>query len=197
MTKKTIATLFCASLVLFYLGSRRADLSAKKEQDMIVDAQLPSVDVIEDVIGDKLVRLNDGKLVPYEMKEDIKVYGLYFSAYWCPACKKYSPELVKWYNEFKQKNPSVEIVFVSNDRSEALMRTYMQRMKMPFPALRYDSKKDQAILQNIYKYAGGGMPCLVAVTENGEVLSHTYTQTGFRWPSAVTDDIEAFMNTLK
>ena len=44
---------------------------------------------------------------------------LYFSASWCPPCRKLSPVLSRWAKKYKD---DVGVVFVSHDRSESEVR---------------------------------------------------------------------------
>ncbi len=49
-----------------------------------------------------------------------KMVGIYFSAHWCPPCRAFTPNLVK----FRDKNKDeFEIVFVSSDKDEAAQKS--------------------------------------------------------------------------
>jgi nucleoredoxin len=47
-----------------------------------------------------------------------KTVLVYFSAHWCPPCRRFTPELVKFYNDLLLKRTDFEIIFASSDRSE-------------------------------------------------------------------------------
>src|SRR4029078_13456555 len=83
------------------------------------------------VKGD-LVTSQNGTLSPYNDQplERKKLIGLYFSAHWCGPCRKFTPELVAYYNRIVATHPEFEIVFVSNDRTAARLDTYMRQMTM-------------------------------------------------------------------
>src|SRR6202035_597499 len=100
-----------------------------------------------------------------------KLIGLYFSAHWCGPCRKFTPELVDYYNRMAPQHPEFEIIFVSDDKSSAGMETYMREASMPWPAI--DFQKISAATE-IKKYAGRGIPCLVLVDSNGKVVSNSY-----------------------
>ena len=51
-----------------------------------------------------------------------KIVGLYFSASWCPPCRKFSPELSKLR---AAHSADFAVVFVSCDRSEAEMKSFI------------------------------------------------------------------------
>jgi len=55
-----------------------------------------------------------------------KYYAIYYSAGWCGPCRAFTPDLVKWYKRNKSKHPDFELIFVSSDRSEEDMASYMK-----------------------------------------------------------------------
>ena len=61
-----------------------------------------------------------------------KIVGLYFSAGWCPPCRRFSPELA----QFQEQNSDEFVVcFVSSDRSEADMLSFVKGksfLRVPF-----------------------------------------------------------------
>merc|ERR1712183_768568 len=66
----------------------------------------------------------------------------YFSAHWCPPCRRFTPMLAEFYKAASQLG--VEIVFVSADQSEDAMFSYMKVE---------------------------GIPTLVVVTKEGKLLT--------------------------
>src|SRR6266849_7468987 len=92
--------------------------------------------------------------------EKKKLIALYFSAHWCAPCRKFTPELVEYYNRVATQHPEFEIVFVSFDKSQFAMETYMREANMPWPAVDFPKIGGK---EAIRKYAGDGIPCLVLV----------------------------------
>jgi len=97
------------------------------------DAGLPDVEQPSKPPGDILPLLfEDGTTTPI-LEDDTglrqgaaalagKIVGLYFSAGWCPPCRKFSPELAS----FQSKHADdFTVCFVSSDHSEAEMRRFM------------------------------------------------------------------------
>jgi nucleoredoxin len=119
--------------------------------------------------------------------EKKKLVGLYFSARWCPECRKFTPKLVSYYNKVAAAHPEFEILFISNDKSPSAMETYMRDEQMPWPAVSYDKIAGNEALR---KYAGPGIPCLVIVDDTGKVIFDTYAGTNFRGPEAVLADLD-------
>lgn len=53
-----------------------------------------------------------------------KLVLLYFSAHWCPPCRKFTPRLKEFYEAANKMNKQLEIVFVSCDEDETSAREY-------------------------------------------------------------------------
>ena len=116
-----------------------------------------------------------------------KLIGLYFSARWCPSCRKFTPELVEYYNRVVAAHPEFEIVFVSNDRSGPAMEAYMRDTQMPWPAVSFDKIAEKEVLN---RYAGSGIPCLVVIDAQGKVISDSYDGKTYRGPQKVLADLD-------
>lgn len=84
-----------------------------------------------------------------------KKVGFYFSASWCPPCRRFTPTLVELYNEFSSKD--FEIVFVSRDKDEDSFNDYFS--KMPWLAIPFSDSDTRNNLNELFK--GRGIPHLV------------------------------------
>jgi len=76
---------------------------------------------------------------------------LYASAHWCPPCRKYTPQLVKFYNDakkFYKSNPtrakSIQVVFVSADHDMNGFKNYYATM--PWLAVPFDADTREKLL---------------------------------------------------
>jgi nucleoredoxin len=143
----------------------------------------------QEVKGD-LVHLQYGDLVRYDddMLDQKKLIALYFSAHWCAPCRKFTPQLIDYYNRVSPQHPEFEVVFVSWDKSQFGFETYMHETNMPWPAIDY---KKLAGKDSIRKYAGEGIPCLVLVDQNGVVVSDSFMGKKFVGPQKVLSDLDA------
>lgn len=136
----------------------------------------------------KLVKLDKkGKMVETHLSkpDDIDYYVLYFSAHWCPPCRKFTPQFVRQYDMHKKYEVPYrnrfEVIFVSNDRSEDKMDAYMKWAHMKWPALSWDSREDSP---EITQYSCPGIPCVVVVDRNGRVLADSYEDGEYLGPEA-------------
>ena len=117
--------------------------------------------------------------------------ALYFSAHWCGPCRKFTPQLVEFYNRVAAQHPEFEVIFVSDDRSAPEMQTYMRELNMPWPAIDYQKLAERAAIK---KYSGAGIPCLVLLDATGKVLSDSYAGKNYLGPAKVMADIDSIFS---
>lgn len=118
-----------------------------------------------EMLGDSLIT-NDGTKVAKEHLQG-KYLGLYFSASWCPPCRRFSPVLCETYNKIKAKRNDVEFIFVSSDQDEKSFKAYFH--KMPFLALPFDCEKQKNALSSFFEVEG--IPTFVIVDPNGQLIT--------------------------
>eukprot|EP00741_Cyanophora_paradoxa_P013326 tig00020684_g12869.t1 len=93
---------------------------------------------------------------------------LYFSASWCGPCKQFTPVLMQFYKENKDKEgQQFEIVFVSQDHSEEEFLKYYK--DMPWAAIPYEERDRAAALGRKFRVAG--IPMLVVLDEEGRLCT--------------------------
>ena len=153
----------------------------------------PVSTILADQFKGDLVAWRNGGLVGLsrfddEVIEKKKLIALYFSAHWCGPCRKFTPQLVEFYNRVAPQHPEFEIIFVSNDRSAGAMEAYMRDLKMPWPAIDFAKLPNKSALK---KYAGEGIPCLVLLDASGKVISDSYVGKNFVGPEKVLTDLAA------
>merc|ERR1712110_1290616 len=90
----------------------------------------------------------------------------YFSAHWCPPCRRFTPMLAEFYKTASELG--VEIVFVSADQSEDAMFSYMKESHGNWFAVGHNSDLAEK-LNNKFKVEG--IPTLVVVTKEGKLLT--------------------------
>ena len=93
-----------------------------------------------------------------------KIVGLYFSAGWCPPCRKFSPELSRFQ---AAHSDDFAVIFISCDHSEAEMKSFCAGkgfLRVPF------GSEARATIQA--RMGVSMLPTLVIVdVESGEVLT--------------------------
>jgi len=99
---------------------------------------------------------------------DIQVICYYFSAHWCPPCRGFTPVLADFYNELKEAGAAIEVVFVSSDRSDADMKSYMQESHGDWLAATWGSPLVSTLKT---KYGISGIPSLIVVRQDGTLIT--------------------------
>lgn len=145
---------------------------------------------IYDFVKGDLVRPKNGNLVQTDDPSlaQKKLILFYFSAHWCAPCRKFTPQLVEYYNRVSAQHPEFELIFYSFDKSASAMETYMREMNMPWPAIDYQKLQAKETLK---KNAGEGIPSLVLVDQTGKVISSTYVGKQNLGPAKVLADLDA------
>ncbi|XP_032873617.1 nucleoredoxin-like protein 2 [Amblyraja radiata] len=124
-----------------------------------------------DVFAGHMLVNRDGEAVDPEEALKNKVVGIYFSGGWCPPCRDFTPRLCEFYTELMlETEPAAqfEIVFVSSDKSQADMESYIAAMHGDWLALPW---KDQYKTELKKKYTITAIPKLVIVKQNGDVIT--------------------------
>ena len=140
-----------------------------------------------------LVHWHQGTLSHFddEALENKKLYLLFFSANWSPQGRKFTPQLVEYYNRVAPQHPEFEVIFFSADRSPFGMETYMGQANMPWPAVAYEKLGSKAAIQNNFVR---GFPCLILVDGTGKVLSNSYGTERNLGPETVLADLDKIFN---
>jgi nucleoredoxin len=166
----------CSILSIFYLISLSSPLRA--------------ANILEPIQND-LVSLQDRTLKPAPSlnQAELKYVAFYFSSSWC-ICKKYSPEMVKWYNKTKKRYPYFELILMTSDKTEADMQKYMLDQKMEWPALAFAKKNTKLNFANFPKNGIHGV-CLLNM--EGKVLATTFDQDQFNGPTLTLKAIDRIL----
>lgn len=133
----------------------------------------PGETPILDGLKSKLVRCHDGAVSPADGTEleKKKLVALYYSAHWCAPCRKFTPQLVDYYNRVEADHPEFEIIFVSSDRSRFGWETYLGETKMPWLAVDYDQL---ASLPGVKGLGGGSIPSLLVLDSASRIVASSY-----------------------
>lgn len=94
---------------------------------------------------------------------------MYFSAHWCPPCRRFTPILIEFYNKLGQEK-NFEIIFCSLDHDEAEYKEYTA--DMPWLCMPFQAKETQVLSK---KYNAQGIPHLVIADSEGKVITEDGT----------------------
>lgn len=96
-----------------------------------------------------------------------KIFGLYFSAHWCPPCRSFTPVFSEAYQKLKAEGVEFEVIFVSSDRDENSFKEYMA--EMPWHAIPFDERNKAAELGELFEVEG--IPTLVIIDKDLSVIT--------------------------
>lgn len=154
------------------------------------------VEEFSDTERESLVKLAPESLVKANgAKVDSKYLGdkdyilLYYSAHWCPPCRKFTPLLVDFYNK-NHKDGNFEIVFISSDRNAEKMLGYMTSAKMSWVAVPFNDRRGPLA----QAYAQKGIPNLVLIKPDGTVISASYVNGRYVGPRKVLADFKQILD---
>jgi hypothetical protein len=151
--------------------------------------QLATANALHPLLKGDLVYWKNGTINRFddEALEKKKLIALYFSAHWYALCRKFTPQLVDYYNRVAPQHPEFEIIFVSNDRSQFAFESFLKETQMPWPAIDYQKVASKTAIN---KYAGEGIPDLVLLDASGKVVSDSYAGKEYLGPQKVLADLD-------
>ena len=163
-----MANLFQYILIIFFISSN--PLLSQNDSNI---PKLPRAVIIAEQLAGKLVKLENEDLVRYKLDPEkaIDHFLFYYSASWSPSCRKFTPDLIKFYDKAKKKISNFEIVFISSDDSEKEMLAYIKKAKMPWPIIKFEEIDKLDFLK---KAGGRGVPCVSVLNSRGLILAHSY-----------------------
>ncbi|GMS84680.1 hypothetical protein PENTCL1PPCAC_6855, partial [Pristionchus entomophagus] len=97
-----------------------------------------------------------------------KTVGIYFSAHWCPPCRNFTPLLKDFHAELVDEDAAFEIVFVSFDRNETDLKKYLEEAHGNWY---YLGLEDELIKSLSAKYEVSGIPALIIIKPNGDLIT--------------------------
>ena len=121
---------------------------------------------MDSLAGQKLVKADGSSHEADAVLADKELIMYYFSAHWCPPCRQFTPMLKDFYDEVSDEN--LEIVFVSSDRSDDDMKSYMKESHGDWYATEHNSALANSLKQ---KYGISGIPTLIVCKKDGTVVT--------------------------
>jgi len=115
--------------------------------------------------------LRNGNLLPVtDALQGKHVLVFYFSAHWCPPCRQFTPALAEAYRQSRKhgEGGSVEVIFVSSDRSQEDMANYMKESHADWLAVPFGSPANQVLSSH---FGVRGIPAVKVVGRDGTTIS--------------------------
>ncbi len=163
------------------------DRVAKEEMQKVADGSAHA-DLVS-AIGADMV-LSDGTKVPSSSLTTKPNVLLYFTAKWCGPCRRFTPQLVKFAKDHADRE-DFEIVMVSSDRSKDQMMAYLKDYGISFPAVPFERRDTSGIKR---RWGARGIPNLVWLGPDDEVIASTYVNNKYQGPQKVLDAFSDHLN---
>jgi len=82
------------------------------------------------LLGDILMTSSGDQVPTVTSLNNSRLVAFYFSAHWCPPCRRFTPMLIEAYLHLKSALPvhGLELIFVSSDRDLSSFRNYFNTM---------------------------------------------------------------------
>lgn len=122
---------------------------------------------MEALLGPTLLSKSDP--VPTAQATQPDLILLYFSASWCGPCRAFTPRLQMFYETVNEMEKTVEVVFISRDRSQGEFDGYYA--EMPWLALPFPEQDRINALKASCNVTG--IPKLVLLRKDGTVACDT------------------------
>jgi hypothetical protein len=122
---------------------------------------------LTELLGDRLYRA-DGTGVATATLEGVAVIGIYFASQGCPACGRFTPNLVGVYHTLQEQGRSFEVVLVTPATTDSAVLGYMTSAEMPWLAV---PAGNAVITGLVERYAVRWVPTLVVIDGAGRTLS--------------------------
>jgi len=107
-----------------------------------------------------------GKQLTFEKDLAGKIFGVYFSAHWCPPCRGFTPKLAQAYKKLtEEQKKDFEIVFASSDRDQKSFEEYAA--EMPWAVIPYADRARKDALSSFFEVEGIPTLVLIDATEKG------------------------------
>lgn len=168
---------------------RRKAMQAERDAKMKADLEVLKANAPVNLAKMFAGKLTDaeGKAVDAATLGKAKFVAVYFSAHWCPPCRRFTPELVKFVAA-NAKDNNLAVVFISSDGEDDAMRKYMKEAGMTWGAVR-----GKAVAAEIAAIEAGvnGIPHLRVYDASGKIFSDSLTKTGqYRGPQVVLEELK-------
>lgn len=159
---KADGTLVSEDAITDIANSRGEELNLVKEWKEYDEKANSFCEIIK---GSSLVKADESTKPVDEALAGKDIVLVYFSAHWCPPCRRFTPLLKNFYQDVSEKG--VELIFVSSDRSKEDMLNYMKESHGDWYAFEHGSKIGQKLSKT---FRVSGIPTLVALKTDGTII---------------------------
>jgi|GEM_PF-6886758 len=153
-------------------------------------AELASASVYDSFLDGNLIVLDHKAFKPVkDFHKPTKYYLFYYTESTSELCLQYTPELVDFYNEFK--NEKFEIILITHDNKVEDMEAFAKKLNIPWPQLKLSEVEK---FRDKFKYPEENIPSLVLTNLKGDILKASYEEDEYLGPVVVTEHLQNLLN---
>ncbi len=156
------------SAVRFEVPPQATDLLAQARQ-FVEDKNGPPARLVTELDG-KLINSVTGKPDPLPADARPRYIVYYRGASWCPITQKFTPTLVKYYNDTKPKHPEFEIVYIMTE-TPADTGKFAKELGFSWRAVEYTTTAKMPVTSSAKAFSDL-LPQLVVMDSSGKVLAN-------------------------
>ena len=159
----------------------------KPEETTVESASSGVASIFDEILDGNLEKLDGKSLKRFTLEsKPTKYYLFYYTASWCGPCLKFTPSLVKFYEENKPSSDEFEIVLITSDSDDGAMEEYAKDKGMNWPHLKL-SKVEK--FKKEFQHPGGGIPNLVLTDLEGNLIKTSYEGKSYKGPTVVMNHL--------
>ncbi len=119
-----------------------------------------------EILLGKSVKTKDNEDFLIEKIPEVKLYGFYFGAGYCPPSLNFSTILINFYKEMNILEKNIEFIYIPYDKDENEYKKHIENM----PFLRYQFQDGQ-VKELIQKFNIKAIPKLLVFNNKGDLIS--------------------------
>ncbi|XP_003744124.1 nucleoredoxin-like protein 2 [Galendromus occidentalis] len=120
------------------------------------------------ISGSQVSKLDKKKKPISEVFAENDIVVFYFSAHWCPPCRNFTPQLASIYKGLKEAGKKIEVIFMSSDRTEEQMLSYMEESHGDWFAFEFGSPIKKKFAEH---FQVSSIPTVIVLNGDGVVVS--------------------------
>ena len=121
---------------------------------------------MEKLLG-KTLKTKENEDYQMEKIEEIKLFGLYFGAGFCPPSLNFTKTLISFYKEMNINEKILEIIYIPYDKDENQYKSHTENM----PFLRYQFQENH-VKELVRQFNITGIPKLLIFDNKGKLISN-------------------------
>jgi len=103
-------------------------------------------------------------------REKAPMYYLFYeSGSWCGPCREFTPSVVKFYSEVKERKGNVEVILIPRETDKESASKYAREFGIDFPVVRFENVFSSDFADLVGK-GSRGVPSLRLVDSSGKTI---------------------------